>query len=164
MSHKTSPPLPNAPLSPEVRIKQAIFGLSEHLTSQVRAFTDSYYQFIAPTMARWGDTRFPTGVCYHPRDPERTSMRDKENVLYFHIGSTILAYYGVVQGKPTATPLMEARIKLLEDIGKRGYSSFVVAGNEASGYALCHRNEVPVRFNPPEQLEFPHDDDKKGGK
>lgn len=94
---------------------------------------------------------FPTGLRRFNKSFDRTQSEGKSYILFFHIGNAVVGYYDAVNQKlrsfqDDAIAILEPRIALIEDIGKRGYSQFVVDGNERTGYKLVHRDEVTVPF------------------
>lgn len=55
-------------------------------------------------------------------------------LVCFHIGNAILAYYDLVNGDQYEH--LHGRLALLEEIALLGVSAFVSQGNDAEGYML----------------------------
>jgi hypothetical protein len=129
------------------RIGKAIFGITEKVSTQLRAYIDSYYRFVSPSMKDCGGFGFPTSVRYQPGTTDRTSDTDKPHILYFLIGSTILDYYDAVRAEVPPSMGLQKKVQLLEDIAKRGYDKFVITGTVMAGFTLVHKDEAPIPFS-----------------
>jgi hypothetical protein len=146
-SNETNKPTPKL-AAEQKRILDAIFRISEKLPAQFRAYVDAYYRFVSPSMSWTWDQHFPTALRRHPQDTDHTTMEQKENILYFHIGNAIVTYYEALNDVPGGINLPR-RIALLEQIAKVGYSTMVVQGDDRTGYYLLPRDEVRVKFLAP---------------
>jgi hypothetical protein len=129
------------------RIGRAIFGITEKVSTQLRAYVDGYFRHVSPTLANNGDAFFPTCVRRHPVHRDRTTVTDRASLLYFLIGSTILDYYDAVRAETPPPQTLDERVKLLEDIAKRGFNQFVRHGTDLAGFTLLHRDDVPIPFS-----------------
>lgn len=118
------------------RIRRAVCAISEKSPSYARSVIDQFLKFIAPSMASGNGVDFPFTCRRHTANPENAAhgTNGKWPTLYFHIGNAILGFYDGVKG--IQCPGLEARITLLERIGRQGMDAFRVDGDDMNGYQL----------------------------
>lgn len=120
------------------RLRAAIFKLSNHPKSDMAALLQRYMGFLSPFMAKYGTERFPRTYRPHPIYPDRCTESSKAALLIFHVADAIGAYFAAVRSKGGADQmaLLEPRVALIEDIGKRNINGYQVHGFPSIGYCL----------------------------
>lgn len=103
--------------------------------SGLRCLLDRYIRFASPAMCNNG---LPRTVRPHPQDKERSQIGGMGNLLCFHIGNTLTAYYEVVQNQedPKAWARLANRSQHLTNIAEYGPNSYYSEGSDSTGYRL----------------------------
>jgi hypothetical protein len=102
--------------------------------SGLRSLIGGYQRIVSPHFGNDGDSHFPRSHRTHATFQHRASQPGFGNVLLFHIGAAILAYYNIVRKEATATDLKT--IDRLHRIAETGASGFKAVGTDFKGYAL----------------------------
>lgn len=132
-----TPPLTNIVLPPadplvgiNTRLRFAVNRLVTQVPTALRSVLERYIPAMNANLSYQGTSAFPQSLKPMLHRPERTSVQSRGDVLCFHIGSAILAYY------EKDADLMEKRVKLLENVADAGYQNCRVEGTVAKGYVL----------------------------
>lgn len=122
----------NAAKCEEVRreLMFAICRISSEVPTALRSVLERYYPHMRFSMAYNGSSAFPQSMRPQLRKPERTTVQRKAEVLCFHIGNAILAYYA------QDLDLLKLRVQVLKDIAGYGYAKSRVEGTVQKGYTL----------------------------
>jgi hypothetical protein len=125
-------------------LTRSIVGISSKVRdSGLRSLIDRYLRLVAPTFAKSADSNFPRSVNQHPRDPNKSQVGGLGNLLVFHIGNAILAYYAAVRGENAEH--LYARLEHLKEIADVGPMSFVSYGDDANGYMLLTADAIKAQ-------------------
>lgn len=117
------------------QIKTAIGKISEQTNnSGLRSMIDQYLRLVSPFFVDDGDASFPRGVYRHGTNWNRCSSSAFGDVLTFHIGDAVLAYYQCELGEQTQDDI--DAIQFIHDIAVVGISSCRVMGSDRNGFKL----------------------------
>lgn len=134
-------------------LRRRLFDVTGLLVIQVpttlRAVLERYYPMMRKSLAPGGSSQFPKACVRQKRDNTRTLARLKGDILLFHVGNAILAYYA------DDAKLMENQVQLLEDIVMLGYRTCVVIGSDAKGFALATEPEAIPEVKPHVRVPAP---------
>lgn len=126
--------VPNGPRL-GAQIKLDVGRISGQVTdSGLRSLIGGYQRVVSPHFESDGDSHFPRSHKPHATFAHRSSMGGFGNVLLFHIGAAILAYYKIVRGEATGRDL--AAVDRIHRIAERGATSFASIGTDFKGHAL----------------------------
>ncbi len=119
------------------RINKAIVAIGQNLKTQWRTDLDAYLRHVSPRLADNGDSALPHSLRPHARSTP-AAPRSTNPTLYgnisFLVGSTIVAFYGAVNGaKPDVLLSLLTRI---EEIATLGPANFAADGDERKGWTL----------------------------
>jgi hypothetical protein len=106
--------------------------------SGLRSLIAGYQRPVSPTFASDSDAHFPRSIRRHTVNKHRSQVGGYGNVLLFHIGDAVLAYYNIENGVATQTDLNA--IEKLHQIAMGGAGTFVVGGAENLGFYLTPRS------------------------
>lgn len=119
-----------------IRIRSAVCKISEQVHTSIRAVLDSYVQHISPALSLRGDSYFPRAARRHPVNPDFSTSRTAGDLLFFHVGNAILAYYDAVRGNLSEHLL--SRVIHLEEIAAN-VKDFVPYGSDLMGWCLLSK-------------------------
>jgi hypothetical protein len=120
------------------KLRRAIVAISERQPSHAKCIIDQFLRLISPQFARGYGVDFPHTCRRACHSDEKSRESGKHPLLYFHVGNAVLAYYDMIldrKDKPFEPAVLDARIKLLEEIAIRGFDNFVPWGGP-DGYSL----------------------------
>lgn len=117
-------------------LKRAICDISGMCKTKLQGIVDEYPGAISLRLAHEGDSRLPRTVRRHGRDTGRSEDSTFGDLLCFHIGNTILAFYDEACGIPNSH--LRARLEHLKEIAKDGPGNYVPYGSNARGFMLVH--------------------------
>lgn len=112
------------------QIMESVNRISTQVPTSLRSVLERYYPHMRMSMAYNGASQFPQTMRPQLRKPERTTVDRKADVLCFHVGNAILAFYA------QDADLLKLRVQVLEDIAVYGYSKCRVEGTVQKGYVL----------------------------
>lgn len=126
--------VPNGPRL-GAQIKLDIGRISGQVSdSGLRSLIGGFQRVVSPHFKDDGDSHFPRTHKPHPIHAERAAQGGFGNVLLFHIGRAIEAYYCICNDE--ATQLDLDAIARLHKIAQNGATSYVSLGNDGRGYTL----------------------------
>lgn len=102
--------------------------------SGLRSLIGGFQRTVSPNFSNDGDSHFPRTHKAHAKFRDNAAMPGFGNVLLFHIGAAILAYYNIVKEEATEKDLRA--IDRLHRIAQRGATSYKVFGTDFKGYYL----------------------------
>lgn len=121
-------------------IKRQIHGISAQCKTVLRSVIDRYPRCVSRQLATDDDSNFPRTVRRHIRDHDRSTADGFGDLLCFHIGNTILAFYDAVNGEDHEH--LRARLQHLREINEHGPGNFHPYGSVQHGWMLMHVNVV----------------------
>lgn len=155
MSNNPPPPKKNEPPKPDpertkaisalrTRLIHAIHGISVKSATSARSVLDSFGLKCSPSMAADEGSGFPVTIRPHGANADKSMNTTRPALLFFHVGSAILAYYKVVTfpGEQKFLDALEKRVKFVERLNAEGVDNFVPMGNDRTGFALMHKDEA----------------------
>jgi|GEM_PF-2711499 len=120
-------------------IRTAIVAIGPKVNTSLRSITDAYLRLVCPAMSLTGGSEFPRALRPHPLNHDFSTYRGYGDLICFHIGNAILAYYDAVRGQPAEHLL--ARVELLKEIAAR-LEEFQPYGSDQAGWCLLSKNAV----------------------
>lgn len=127
------------------KLRRAIVAISERQPSHAKCIVDQFLRLISPGFARGYGVDFPHTCRRAYNSDEKSRDSGKYPLLYFHVGNAVLSYYDMIldrKDKPFEPAVLDARIKLLEDIAIRGFDNFVPWGDTMGGWHLIDTDEA----------------------
>lgn len=132
-------------------IKRQIHGISTQCKTTLRAILDRYPQCVSRSLADEGDARLPRTIRQHVRNHDRSNDSGFGDLLCFHVGSTILAFYAAVNGEDHEH--LRARLQHLKEINEHGPGEYVPYGSDAHGWMLMHKTVARKKITEDRQRE-----------
>lgn len=117
------------------QIKTDIGKIANQISnSSLRSLVTQYLRLVSPYFINDQDSSFPRGVNTHPLFTERCSSPAFGDVLLFHIGRAVLAYYQIEKKEHTEEDLVA--IQFLHEVAVIGAGSHRVKGGPKRGFTL----------------------------
>jgi hypothetical protein len=139
-------------LAAQTLVRQHVVQISQQCNTPMRAVVDRYLPSISRQHASEGSAALPRTVEQHPVNPERCRRSRLGDLLCFHIGNTLLAYYAAVaSGDTSVDPLLEYRLQFLQKLNECGIRQFVAYGSDSQGWTLMHIDDARKQVREDEQ-------------
>jgi len=102
--------------------------------SSLRSLITQYLRLVSPYFIEDADSSFPRGVNAHPNNPNRCNSPGFGDVMTFHCGRAVMAYYAIERGDHTQDDL--DAIQFLHEVAVIGVGSHRVKGGVQRGYTF----------------------------
>jgi hypothetical protein len=141
VARKAMPSIPEM-VEDAARIASAALGIRKALgmlignirETTIETVLSGYYRMLSPSMAPTRGSEFPRTLYSHAKNPDRSSKSGWGNLICFHVGNAILAYYeSFLNGKPVDH--LFARVEHLREIAEKPHR-FIPYGSIETGYCL----------------------------